>query len=100
MVLTALPVRLINIPYAELQPHWNVVVNLLAGSLVGAWLGAGAATRMQTATLHRVLAVLLAVIAVVLVAMHLGTVDGLGLSGPIRSSLASSPDSESVSSRR
>jgi hypothetical protein len=35
VVLTALPVRLVAIPYGELSPHWNVVVNLLAGSLSG-----------------------------------------------------------------
>lgn len=32
VVLTALPARLAAIPYEELSPHWNVVVNLLAGS--------------------------------------------------------------------
>jgi hypothetical protein len=39
-VLTALPVRLAAIPYDELAPHWYVAMNLLAGSLVGAWRGA------------------------------------------------------------
>jgi uncharacterized membrane protein YfcA len=61
-----------------------VVVNLLAGSLLGAWLGATAATRMRSPTLYRVLAVLLALIAAVLVASHLGTVDDLGLDGPVQ----------------
>src|SRR4030095_9580855 len=61
------------------SPHWNVVVNLLAGSLLGAWMGATAATRMRSATLYRVLAVLLALIALVLVGTHLGTVDDLGV---------------------
>jgi hypothetical protein len=41
VVLTALPARLAAIPYEELSPHWNVVVNLLAGSLLGAWMGDG-----------------------------------------------------------
>lgn len=81
VVITALPVRLASIPYSDLSPHWNVVVNLLAGSLVGAWMGATAATRMRTATLYRVLAVLLVLIAVVLVGTHLGTVNELGLDG-------------------
>jgi uncharacterized membrane protein YfcA len=48
------------------------VVNLLAGSLVGAWAGAAWATRMRTATLHRVLAVLLVVMAATLIAFHGG----------------------------
>jgi uncharacterized membrane protein YfcA len=57
VVLTALPARLFAIPYADLAPHWYVAVNLLAGSLVGAWVGATWATRMRSATLYRVLAV-------------------------------------------
>jgi uncharacterized protein len=40
VVLTALPARLVAIPYAALAPHWSVAVNLLAGSLIGAWAGA------------------------------------------------------------
>ena len=73
VVLTALPARLVAVPFGAVAPHWPVVVNLLAGSLAGAWAGATWATRMRSATLYRVLAVLLAVIAVVLVATHLGT---------------------------
>lgn len=59
VVLTALPARLFAVPYGELAPHWSVVINLLAGSLVGAYLGASWATRMRTTTLYRVLAALL-----------------------------------------
>jgi uncharacterized protein len=81
VVLTALPVRMAVIPYGDLSPHWNVVINLLAGSMLGAWMGATAATRMRAATLHRVLAVLLALIAVVLVTSHLGTIEEVGLGG-------------------
>jgi hypothetical protein len=43
-----------------------VIANLLLGGLIGAWLGATWAMRMQTAALYRTLAVLLVVIAVVL----------------------------------
>ena len=34
VVLTAIPARLFAVPLAELIPHWTIVVNLLAGSLV------------------------------------------------------------------
>jgi len=47
-------------------------------------MGATAATRMRSATLYRVLAVLLALIALVLVGTHLGTVDDLGLDGAVQ----------------
>ncbi|MCY7399400.1 MAG: sulfite exporter TauE/SafE family protein [Nocardioides sp.] len=67
VVLTALPARLLGVPYASVADHWTVIVNLLAGSLIGAWLGATWATRMQTKTLYRVTAVLLVGIAAALV---------------------------------
>ena len=59
VVLTALPARLVAVPCAALVPHWPVAINLLAGSLAGAWAGASWATRMRTATLHKVLAALM-----------------------------------------
>ena len=79
VVVTALPVRLAAVPYDRLAPHWPVAVNLLAGSLVGAWLGATWATRMRTSSLYRVLAALLVLIAVALLATHLGSVAYLDL---------------------
>jgi len=82
VVLTALPARLLGVPYDQIAPHWPIVVNLLAGSLVGAWLGATWATRMRSRTLYRVLALLLALIAAALLLTHLGTVSPLGIAGP------------------
>ena len=88
VVLTALPARLVAVPYTALAPHWPVAVNLLAGSLVGAWAGASWATRMRTATLHQVLAGLLVLMAAALVVTHLaGAVAGLGLHGPVQAAL-------------
>jgi len=82
VVLTALPARLVAVPYAALAPQWLVAVNLLAGSLVGAWVGASWATRMRTTTLHKVLAGLLVLMAVALVFTHVdGPTSSLGLHG-------------------
>lgn len=67
VVITALPARLIAVPFADLVPHWPIVVNLLAGGLAGAWAGASWATRMRTAKLHKVLAALLVLMAAALV---------------------------------
>ena len=72
VVLTALPARSFAIPFLEVIAQWTIAVNLLAGSLIGAWLGASWATRMRSATLYRVLAVLPVVIAATLGATHLG----------------------------
>lgn len=57
--------------------HWLVVVNLLAGTLLGAWIGAAWATRMRSATLHRVLVALLVLIAAALAWHHFGHLDPL-----------------------
>lgn len=63
VVAAALPFRARFVPFESVLQRWDVVLTLLAGSLAGAWLGAGWATRMHSAVLHRVLAVLLVVIA-------------------------------------
>lgn len=49
VVATALPARLLGVPLDQLTPHWPVIVNLLAGSLFGAYLGATWATKMPAA---------------------------------------------------
>ncbi|MDP9794246.1 putative membrane protein YfcA [Catenuloplanes nepalensis] len=79
VVLTALPARLAAVPAAALTPHWDVVVNLLAGSLAGAWAGATWATRMRSATLYRILAAMLVLIAAALIANHSGTLHHVAL---------------------
>ncbi len=70
VVATALPFRTGAVPWSEVAAHWSVIVNLLAGSLLGAWLGAGWVVRLRSGTLYRVIAVMLAVIAMVLVLDH------------------------------
>jgi uncharacterized protein len=84
VVFTAIPARLFAVPLSDLAPHWTIVVNLLAGSLVGAWLGASWATRMRSATLYKVIAALLVLIAAALAANHFGTADALDLPSPVR----------------
>ena len=70
VVATALPARLASVSYQEIAAHWTIAANLLAGSLIGAWLGATWATRMHSRTLYRVLARLLVLIAIALGANH------------------------------
>lgn len=83
VVLTALPARLAAVSFADLAPHWTVAVNLLAGSLLGAWAGAAWAVRMRTSTLYKVLAVLMVAMAGALVYTHTAHLGGLGLAGPL-----------------
>jgi uncharacterized membrane protein YfcA len=79
VVIAALPARLLALPLALVTPQWGVALNLLAGSLLGAWAGASWATRMRSATLYRVLAVLLVLIAVALAASHAGAITPLAV---------------------
>lgn len=84
VVIAAIPARLAAVPIADVVDQWPAVLNLLAGSLVGAWLGASWATRMATATLYRVLAVLLVFIAVVFTAERIGTLPSTELAEPVQ----------------
>jgi uncharacterized membrane protein YfcA len=67
VVATALPARGVGVPWGLVADHWTTAANVLAGSIVGAWFGAGWATRLRSETLSRVIAVLFVGIAVVLV---------------------------------
>ncbi|MFG2683078.1 TSUP family transporter [Streptomyces sp. NPDC048392] len=79
VVLVALPARLAAVPAAEVAARWPVAVNLLAGSLAGAWMGASWAVRMRTATLYKVLAALMVLMAAALVVTHTTTLGTLAL---------------------
>lgn len=84
VVMTALPARLAAVPVSDLGAHGTVAVNLLAGSLLGAWVGASWVLRMRTATLYRVLAVLMAGMAAALVLSHTAAPGTLELSTPVQ----------------
>jgi uncharacterized membrane protein YfcA len=47
VVASALPFRAATVPFSTLASHWPIIVNLLAGSLLGAWFGAGWATGLR-----------------------------------------------------
>ncbi|WP_371824205.1 sulfite exporter TauE/SafE family protein [Methylosinus sp. KRF6] len=81
VVATALPFRAASVPFAAVASNWPIILNLLAGSLVGAWLGAGWATKLSSRNLYRILAVLLALIAGALVFGHGATATSAHLSG-------------------
>jgi uncharacterized protein len=81
VVASALPFRAATVPFGTVASHWPIIINLLGGSLIGAWFGAGWATRIASQTLYRVIAVLLLAIAVVLVIGHDTTATGAMLTG-------------------
>ncbi|QKW07913.1 sulfite exporter TauE/SafE family protein [Streptomyces sp. NA04227] len=79
VVLAALPARMAAVPASEVAAHWPVAVNLLAGSLLGAWAGASWAVRMRSSTLYKVLAALMVFMAAALVATHSSVLGMLAL---------------------
>lgn len=79
VVLVALPARLAAVPASALAAHWTIAVNLLAGSLIGAWAGATWAVRMRSSTLYKVLAALMVLMAAALLVTHVTTVGTLSL---------------------
>jgi uncharacterized membrane protein YfcA len=70
VVTSALIFRSQAVPVAQVLAHGNVILTLLAGSLLGAWFGADLATRLSARTLYRVIAILLVGIAAVLLLTH------------------------------
>ncbi len=79
VVASALPFRAGSIPLNALMAHWDVILNLLAGSLLGAWFGAGWALRLKADVFYKIIAILLLLIAGILVFSHNPANPGLPL---------------------
>lgn len=81
VVTSALFFRMGTVPAHEIAANWQSIVNLLAGSLVGAWLGAGWATKLSNRMLYQVISIMLVSIAAVLLFAHGVQSDGAMLHG-------------------
>jgi len=66
VVAAALLFRLKAIPFEQLGAHIGVALNLLAGSLVGAWWAAGHAITMSRVWLNRIIMVMLIGLALIM----------------------------------
>lgn len=88
VVAAALPFRAGAVPLGLVAANGTVILNLLAGSLLGAWIGAGWAMRMDPARLHRVIALLLVLIAAALLFGHGVAGGAAGGGGPPLDGLA------------
>src|SRR5262245_50283195 len=83
VVATALPFRASAVPLIDVADHWTVIVNMLAGSVLGAWVGAEWATRLKSAALYRIVATLLVLTAGVLWSTHDAVAGSPAFSGPV-----------------
>lgn len=88
VVATALLARSSGIEWSSLFAQWPIAVNLLAGSLIGAWFAAGVAMRVKATTLDRLVFFLLVGLAFVMITEHVFNLHWLGGAliddGPLR----------------
>jgi uncharacterized membrane protein YfcA len=78
VVASSLLFRARTIPLDAIAVNWAVILNLLAGSLLGAWFGASWALRLRSEHFYKVIAAMLAAIAILLVIGH-----GIGSGAPL-----------------
>ncbi|CAH1903577.1 putative membrane transporter protein [Candidatus Nitrotoga sp. HW29] len=88
VVTAALIFRAEAVPFDQLLPHLDVAVNLLAGSLLGAWWAAGHAIKMSRQLLNRIIMVLLIGLALLMLSEAIFEFNNGGTplidAGPIR----------------
>ncbi|MDD3609563.1 MAG: sulfite exporter TauE/SafE family protein [Halothiobacillaceae bacterium] len=88
VVAAALLFRSGEVAFSELIARADILVNLLAGSLIGAWFAAGQAMRLSGPALNRVLLVLLIGLALLMFGEalfgHGENTGGLVADGPLR----------------
>jgi uncharacterized protein len=72
VVAFSLPFRSQSIPWLDVFSSWTIILNILSGSLIGAWIGAHYATKMRTTVLDRLIMFLL-------IALAFGMIFGHGL---------------------
>src|SRR5262245_53141229 len=78
VVSAALLFRSRAIPIEETLAHADIVLNLLAGTVVGSWFAAGHALRLAASKLNRLVFVLLSLLAIVMLAEGLLDIHGDG----------------------
>jgi uncharacterized protein len=83
VVASALPFRAGVIPFRSVLDAWPTIMNLLSGSLIGAWLGASCAARLRSDALRRGIAILLVIATILLVAHEPTTSDPLLEGAPL-----------------
>lgn len=66
VVITSIFSRGFSVPIESLWPYWPIVINLLIGSVIGAWYAAGYAIKMSPKMLNRIVFILLITLAFIL----------------------------------
>jgi uncharacterized membrane protein YfcA len=66
----SLPFRSQSIPWSDVFLHWSIILNLLLGSIIGAWVGAHYATKIKIHILDRLIMILLITLAIAMIFGH------------------------------
>jgi uncharacterized membrane protein YfcA len=66
----ALPFRSQSIPWNSVVSNWEIILNILSGSLIGAWIGAHCASQKAKGVLDRMIMVLLVLLAIGMIFGH------------------------------
>lgn len=70
VVSFSLPFRSQSIPWNAVFSDWEIILNVLAGSMIGAWIGAHFATKIMTRQLDRLIMILLISLAIGMIFGH------------------------------
>lgn len=70
VVFFALIFRSYEIPFEDIFEHKTIIINLLAGSVVGAWIVAGYTMKISESLLDRIIFIILLLLAGVLILEH------------------------------
>jgi uncharacterized protein len=66
----SLPFRSQSIPWSSVFSNWGIILNILAGSLAGAWIGAHYALRIKTHVLDKIILIILVFLAIGMIFGH------------------------------
>jgi uncharacterized membrane protein YfcA len=84
VVAFSLPFRMDSIPLSDVAAHWPVILNMLTGSIVGAWSGASWAIGLKTSRFYLIISLLLLGMAAALLLGHaVGSAGHAALEGPL-----------------
>lgn len=75
VVLFSIPFRSQSISWNSIISHYAIIINILSGSMIGAWIGAHYATKIRTIVLDKVMMILLISLSIGMILGH-GIMEG------------------------
>lgn len=76
VVVFAFFFRLFSISINDILSNYMIIINILLGSIIGAYLGADIAIKIKTTTLYKIISIMLIIISIVLFISHTYSYNG------------------------